>query len=161
MDLGSVHIGGKPRQWRCADPWSYNGVELTIQLWDLGSVNAPPPLYTETLALVGRLWLGCAVLTRKRIATTPGHFRMILKIILKKKELSNKLQASSFKRLTAGEGYCRISLERNKYVWWCTIKKNSRRPGGDPSAGERGSGEDEKDKRWVKKKQSLRWWSGG
>ena len=59
--------------------------------WDLGSVNAPPPLYTETLALVGRLWPGCAVLTRKRIATTPGHFRMILK----KKELSGKLQAAS------------------------------------------------------------------
>ena len=41
---------------------------------DLGSVNAPPPLYTETLALA-------------------GHFRMILK----KKELSDKLQAASFK----------------------------------------------------------------
>jgi hypothetical protein len=41
---------------------------------DLGSVNAPPPLYTETLALI-------------------GHFRMILK----KKELSDKLQAASAK----------------------------------------------------------------
>jgi len=64
-------------------------------MMDLGSVNAPPPLYTGTLAWAGRLWSGCAVLTRKRIATTPGHFRMILKIILKKKELSGKLQAAS------------------------------------------------------------------
>jgi len=45
-------------------------------MMDLGSVNAPPPLYTETLALI-------------------GQFRMILKIILKKKELSGKLQAAS------------------------------------------------------------------
>jgi hypothetical protein len=43
---------------------------------DLGSVNAPPPLYTETLALI-------------------GQFRMILKIILKNS--GRKLQAASFK----------------------------------------------------------------
>ena len=42
-------------------------------------------------------------------AMAPDHFRMILKIILKKKELSDKLQASS---LTAVEGYCRMNLER-------------------------------------------------
>ncbi len=40
------------------------------------------------------------------------HFRMILKIILKKKGTSTKLQAAS---LTAGEGYDRMSLERNNY----------------------------------------------
>ena len=37
------------------------------------------------------------------------QFRMILKIILKKKELSFKLQASS---LTTTEGYYRIKIER-------------------------------------------------
>ena len=54
-----------------------------------------------------------------------GHFRMILKIILKKKVLSFKLQASSSripkgsgffktkKDLTVTEGYNRINLERN------------------------------------------------
>ena len=68
---------------------------------------------------------------------------MILKIILKKKELSHKLQAPS---LTAAVGYDRINLERNNYGH-NTIKKNSRRSGGDPETSERGSREDEKDKR--------------
>jgi len=67
---------------------------------DLGSVNAPPPLYTGTLAWAGRLWSGCAVLTRKRIATTPGHFRMILKIILKKKG----------KKLTSGKQQAMLDI---------------------------------------------------
>jgi len=40
------------------------------------------------------------------------QFRMILKIILKKKEKSSKLQASS---LTTAEGYDRIKIERKKY----------------------------------------------
>jgi len=39
------------------------------------------------------------------------------------------------------EGYCRMNLERNNYGH-NTIKKNSRRPGGDPSAGEAGPRED-------------------
>jgi hypothetical protein len=67
---------------------------------------------------------------------------MILKIILKKKELSHKLQAPS---LTAAVGWCRINLERNNYGH-NTIEKNSRRSRGDPSTSERGSREDEKDK---------------
>jgi hypothetical protein len=50
------------------DPWSIDTRDYSVAtLMDLGSVNAPPPLYTGTLALA-------------------GHFRMILKIILKKKE---------------------------------------------------------------------------
>ena len=49
-----------------------------------------------------------------------------------------KLQATS---LTAAVGYGRINLERNKYGH-NTIEKNSRRPGGDPSAGKRRSRED-------------------
>jgi hypothetical protein len=77
------------------DPIGIRCFNTLASLLDLGSVNAPPPLYTETLALVGRLWPGCAVLTRKRIATTPGHFRMILK---KKVLKSFKLQAPSFKQ---------------------------------------------------------------
>jgi len=61
---------------------------------------------------------------------------MILKIILKKKELSHKLQAPS---LTAAVGYDRINLERNNYGH-NTIKKNSRRSGGDPSTSKEGHG---------------------
>ena len=42
---------------------------------------------------------------------------------------AGKRQATS---LTAGKGYCRMDLERNKYGH-NTIKKNSGRPGGDPA----------------------------
>jgi len=46
--------------------------------------------------------------------------------------LSCKLQASS---LTAAVGYGRMNLERNNYGH-NTIKKNSRRSGGDPETSE-------------------------
>ena len=49
-----------------------------------------------------------------------------------------KLQATS---LTAGPRDDRMNLDRNKYGH-NTIEKNSRRPGGDPSAGKRRSRED-------------------
>jgi len=48
--------------------------------------------------------------------------------------------------LTIAVGYSRMYLERNNYGY-NTIKKNSRRSGGDPSTSEGRSGEDEKDKR--------------
>jgi hypothetical protein len=64
-------------------------------------------------------------------------------ILINKKKKSYKLQASS---LTAAVGDDRMYLERNNYGH-NTIKKNSRRSGGDPSIGEGRSGEDEKDKR--------------
>ena len=61
---------------------------------------------------------------------TESHFRMILKIILKKKGIER--QASSSKlRLTAGVGYDRIYLERNNYGH-NTIEKNSGCIGRDP-----------------------------
>ena len=65
-------------------------------MMDLGSVNAPPPLYTGTLALI-------------------GQFRMILMCKRKKgkKLTSGKQQASS---LTVTVGFDRMNLERNKYV---------------------------------------------
>jgi hypothetical protein len=59
------------------------------------------------------------------------------------KKKSYKQQASS---LTIAVGYSRMYLERNNYGY-NTIKKNSRRSGGDPSTSEGRSGEDEKDKR--------------
>ena len=63
---------------------------------------------------------------------------------------SAKQQAASFKQqassLTGPVGDDRMNLESNKYGH-NTIKKNSRRSGGDPSTSEGRSGEDEKDKR--------------
>jgi len=60
-----------------------------------------------------------------------------------KKAASSKQQATS---LTGPVGDDRMNLERNNYGH-NTIKKNSRRSGGDPSTSEGRSGEDEKDKR--------------
>ena len=51
-----------------------------------------------------------------------------------KKLTSGKQQATS---LTMDPGDDRMNLERNNYGH-NTIEKNSRRPGGDPSAGEAG-----------------------
>jgi len=44
-----------------------------------------------------------------------GHFRMILKIILKKKELSRKLQAASFK-LQASSALIKTQLNDSRII---------------------------------------------